>query len=229
MSKSDLKIDWATYRAAKYACENWHYSGTLPAGKLVKVGIWEYKKFVGVVIFSRGASRDLLTPYGLKQDQGCELARVALTGHINPVSRIVSIAMKFLQRQSPGMRIVVSYADVNQGHHGGIYQAGGWVYSGTTNPEKNYLISGKEMHPRSVCSKYGTRSLARLASLGVNAETIKTPGKHRYLMPLDKEMREHVIPLAKPYPKRVKQATSGDHPESGGAAPTHTLQIKEAT
>tara|TARA_R110002050_G_scaffold237477_3_gene373386 strand:- start:493 stop:735 length:243 start_codon:yes stop_codon:yes gene_type:complete len=32
------------------------------------------------------------------------------------------------------------------------------------------------------------------------------PGKHRYLMPLDKEMAEQIKPLAKPYPKREKQA-----------------------
>jgi hypothetical protein len=33
-----------------------------------------------------------------------------------------------------------------------------------------------------------------------------TKGKHKYLMPLDKEMSAKIAPLAKPYPKRVKQA-----------------------
>jgi hypothetical protein len=31
--KPELKIDWASHEAAKYACENWHYSKCLPAGK----------------------------------------------------------------------------------------------------------------------------------------------------------------------------------------------------
>ena len=35
---------------------------------------------------------------------------------------------------------------------------------------------------------------------------VKTVGKHRYLMPLDAEMRDKVAKLAKPYPKRMKQA-----------------------
>jgi len=30
------------------------------------------------------------------------------------------------------------------------------------------------------------------------------PGKHKYLMPLDAEMRAKIAPLAKPYPKRER-------------------------
>ena len=43
---------------------------------------------------------------------------------------------------------------------------------------------------------------------------VKVPGKHRYLMPLDPEMRAKILPLAQPYPKRPKQAT----PETIGEA-----------
>ena len=74
----DLKVDWASHKAAKFACQNWHYSRSIPAGKLVKVGAWENKKFVGVVIFARGANKSMLSPFNLRQDQGCELARIAL-------------------------------------------------------------------------------------------------------------------------------------------------------
>jgi hypothetical protein len=35
---------------------------------------------------------------------------------------------------------------------------------------------------------------------------VKGSSKHRYLMPLDEDMRQRIMPLAKPYPKRVKQA-----------------------
>lgn len=52
MAKADLRIDWATHEAARYACENWHYSGTVPVGKLAKVGAWERGEFVGVVLFA---------------------------------------------------------------------------------------------------------------------------------------------------------------------------------
>jgi hypothetical protein len=39
---------------------------------------------------------------------------------------------------------------------------------------------------------------------------VAVPGKHRYLMPLDDDMRARILPLAKPYPKRAKQAMTDD-------------------
>tara|TARA_Y100000310_G_scaffold30028_1_gene28559 strand:+ start:26 stop:454 length:429 start_codon:yes stop_codon:yes gene_type:complete len=46
-------------------------------------------------------------------------------------------------------------------------------------------------------------------SVPPGAELVGTPGKHRYLMPLDDEMRHRIEPLRKPYPKREKQAMAG--------------------
>jgi hypothetical protein len=51
------------------------------------------------------------------------------------------------------------------------------------------------------------------ANVDPNAERIVAGFKHRYLMPLDNEMRAKIEPLRKPYPKRVKQAMTGDQPE----------------
>lgn len=147
MGKADLRIDWATHAAAKFACENWHYSGCLPAGKLVKVGAWEGGKFIGVVLFGRGATPNLGKPYDLGQDECVELVRIALTRHENAVSRIASLAMKFLQKANPKLRLIVSFADSSQGHHGGIYQAGNWVYNGQGTAAKFYMIR-KNLHIR---------------------------------------------------------------------------------
>ena len=230
MSKANLRIDWATHQAAKYACENWHYSKSVPVPPLVKIGVWEREKFVGVVIFSRGASSNLMSPYGLRQSEGCELTRIALTKHDAPVSRIVRLAIQFLKRNSPELRLIVSFADPQYGHHGGVYQAGNWIFAGNTASGKEYWHNGKRLHSRQVSEKGWNiqQGVKRKTVRPSECKIVSTAGKHRYLMPLDAEMRAKIEPLAKPYPKRVKQATSGDHPESGGAAPTHTLQKKEA-
>ena len=118
-SKPTLKIDWCSHEAAKHAVVNWHYSGSLPVGKSVKVGAWEDGKFIGVVIFAYGANNNIGKPYGLQQVECCELVRVALANHKTAVSKIVAIALRFLKKHSPGVRLVVSYADTAQGHHGG--------------------------------------------------------------------------------------------------------------
>ncbi|AWX56894.1 protein Mom [Brevibacillus brevis] len=201
---TDLKVDWATHEAAKFACENFHYSKSLPAGKSVKIGAWEDGKFIGVVIFSRGANSRIGSPYGLNQKECCELTRVALTTHKSFVSEILAKAIKFLKEQSPNVQLIVSYADVEQNHHGGIYQATNWIYEGKTGGEHYFIIHGKKTHGKSIHSRYGKGS-QRLEWIRKNidshAENYTTQGKHKYLMPLNKKIRKKLLALHKPYPK----------------------------
>lgn len=213
MGKADLKIDWATHDAAKYACINWHYSGCVPVGKLVKVGAWEHGKFIGVVMFGRGATPNLGRPYNLAQFECVELVRIALTEHESPVSRIAALAMKFLHKANPKLRLIVSFADQSQGHHGGIYQAGNWVYNGQGATSRFWMVKGRITHPRTVIERGGSNSLIGARNIDPSASAIMVAGKHRYLMPLDLEMRDRIMPMSKPYPKRAKQAMTDDQSE----------------
>lgn len=228
-SKVDLKLDWCSHAAAKFAVENWHYSGCLPTPPLVRVGVWENGEYIGCVLFGRGASNNLLKPYGLQPTEGAELVRVALNRHQSPVSRIVAVAIRFLRQSNPGLRLIVSHADQNQGHHGGIYQAGNWVYAGTTSPDAAYIDQhGKRWHSRMVSPNgfkmaYGQK---RPVPRPQDCRRIPLAGKHRYLMPLDDAMRQQIEPLRQPYPKRVRSADSGTadlQSAGGGASPTGTL------
>jgi hypothetical protein len=231
MAKADLHIDWATHKAAKYACENWHYSKSVPVPPLVKVGVWERGKFIGVVIFSRGASSNLMMPYGLTQAEGCELTRIALSSHKSPVSRVVRLAMQFLKRNSPELRLVVSFADPQYGHHGGVYQAGNWIFVGNTASGKEYWHSGKRLHGRQVSEKGWNiqQGVKRKTVRPSECVVVHTPGKHRYLMPLDADMRARILPLSKPYPKRVKQAMTDDQSEQRqGSTDLHAPKQSDA-
>ena len=114
-------------RAAKYAYEK-HYSKCVPKFKQLWIGVWEEERFIGEIVRSVEALHLTSTAYGLTTFQCAELTRVALTSHKNQVSRIMAIATKMAAKQSPGMRLFVSLADPRQGHHGGIYQATGWIY-----------------------------------------------------------------------------------------------------
>jgi hypothetical protein len=210
MGKADLRVDWATHEAAKYACENWHYTASLPVGKLVKVGVWESSRFIGVVLFCWGMNKSLGSPYGLQMNECCELVRVALKAHQSPVSRMVALALKWLAKQSAGLRMVVSFADPEAGHHGGIYQAGNWIYSGQSAASFEWRLNGKRLNKRA----YTGHNFGKArADVPAGAVRVPTPGKHRYLMPLDDEMRKRILPLSKPYPKRAKQAMASDQEE----------------
>ena len=206
MAKSELRVDWATHEAAKFAVLNWHYSKSMPVGKIVKVGAWESGKFIGVVLFAYGANNNIGKPFGLPQTSCCELVRVALHKHTTPVSQIVAQALRLLKRANPGIRLVISYADTQQGHHGGIYQAGNWLFTGTSDGATQYVLDGRVVHSMQIQTYIRAGKLKSRAGL----ETVTAGDKHKYLMPLDDDMRKQIAHLAKPYPKRVKQATTDD-------------------
>lgn len=202
---TELVIDWATHKATVYACTHWHYSRAVPVGKLVKVGAWEDGKYIGVVVFSRGANPQIGDPYKLTQDQACELTRVALREHKSPVSQILAKALKFLKEVCPGVRLVVSYADKDQNHHGGIYQATNWIYEGIVNVGQShaFIINGTKVHTRSVASMGVRQTLEEVRKhLDPKATKFYTLGKHKYLMPLDKQIKKQLLARHKPYPKR---------------------------
>lgn len=221
MSKVDLKLDWCSYEAAKYAVEHWHYSKTMPAGKLVKIGVWENGEYIGCVLFGRGANNHIASPYGLQQTEVCELVRVALKYHASEVSRIVAVAIKFLKKSSPGIRLIVRYADPLQDHVGTIYQAMNWVYTGSSQAQREALsLDGGILHKRSAHSKFGT-------IVGLHKSSIMW--KYKYLYPLDDAMRKQIELLRKPYPKKETRGAGetdnapGTNRETGGASPTAPL------
>lgn len=219
MNKVELKIDWASHESAKFACEKWHYSKCLPVGKLVKVGAWEDGKFVGVVLFGRGANKNMGTGYGLGQDECVELVRIALTKHQSPVSKIASMAVRFLKKQSDGVKLIVSYADPEQGHHGGIYQAMNWLYKGPSSKSIKVWYKGKWSHKKTV------------DDAGVDQTNLKkkiVAGKHTYLLPLDEQIKQRILPMAKPYPKRPKQAESGPPEMRRGSTDPDAPSISQA-
>jgi len=224
MAKADLKIDWATYAAAKYACEHWHYSKTVPVGKLVKIGAWEEGEFIGVVLFALGMNKNLGSPYGLQIGECCELVRIAMRQHKTHISRILSIALKFLKEKCPGIRMIVSFADPTAGHHGGIYQATNWIYSGDSAKNFEYRIGDKRLNKRAYT---GVGFDSPRMAIPKNAVRVNVQGKHRYLYPLDDAMRKQILPLSKPYPKRagsIENDAPAHQRDEGGVIPTPALQ-----
>ncbi len=206
--RPELRIDWCSHEAAKYAVMHWHYSRRMPMPPLLKLGVWEDSCFIGSVLFARGNTPNLGNPYGLGMLEVCELVRIALTKHNAPVSQIATRAIALLKKSNPGLRLIVSFADPVEGHTGAIYQAMNWVYSGKSSPDKAYFYDGRWQHSREI--RGGAFGSSRKLTDYSTLPTREVPGKHRYLYPLDRAMRRQIAPLAQPYPKRDTRPVNGD-------------------
>jgi hypothetical protein len=111
-----------------------------------------------------------------------------------------------LKQQSPGVKVVVSYADTEQGHLGKIYQAANWMYVGKVleNDRSAFIVHGRKMHPRSVGARGWTQSLKWLQEhIDPNASKVFSTGKHKYIWFFDQELKRKFAPLKMPYPKQL--------------------------
>src|SRR5699024_7572891 len=134
----------------------------------------------------------------------CELTRVALNSHDHFVSEILAQAIHFLKKNSPNLKLIVSYADSEQEHKGGIYQATNWLYLGKTKGSIEFIINGKRVHSKTINSKYGrgSQNVQWLRNhVDPKAEKYHTQGKHKYVFPLNKKARKKLLPFNKKYPE----------------------------
>lgn len=229
MASVGLQVGWCSAKASEYACKNWHYSKTMPCFKINCFGVWYDGSFVGSIIYGNGGgSVTNGEQYGLRRSYDMvELCRVALTKHTFQTSQAIAYSIRLLKKKNPNLKLIVSFADTDQGHHGGIYQAGGWIYTGSTQSEQGAIINGKKVHKRTLHSSYGTNQTSQLKKIDPNFHYLPKSLKHRYLMPLTKQMKKRIVQLSKPYPKRVSSDTSDTpafHAGEAGATPSDALQ-----
>lgn len=111
----------------------------------------------------------------------------------NSLSYFVSRALKLLPTRP---LCIVSYSDPNHGHHGYIYQATNWIYTGVSTPKVEYTFeSGEKFDVR--------RGMDTKGKLIGKRDLLPT---HRYLMFLGsktqiRKMRKSLKMEILPYPK----------------------------
>lgn len=180
-------------------CKEWllgkHYAKRIPPISYA-FGLFTDDILQGICTFGIPASRfDVgIQPY--------ELNRLVVNDGLekNALSYFVSQCL----RNFPEEAIIVSYADTNQGHHGYIYQATNWLYTGSIDVREEFVIDGQRLHCKTVYNKYGTSGKVALGDLGVDFEMCRENlPKHRYFWCSTKKLRKAITdkyPLM-PYPK----------------------------
>lgn len=201
-----IELKNATSEAVRYACMNFHYAHAVPVVKWAYNVYNEKKEWCGVIIYGFGANNHIATAVGYKTGEVCELVRVALNGKQPCTSECVAASLKKLHKDSPQIKMVVSYADLDQDHAGTIYQATNWIYLGKYNAGScgAYIVNGKKMHPKSCYSKGWKQNVEWLKkNVDSNARAFYTKGKHKYIFVFDKKQRKKWLEKAQPYPKKM--------------------------
>jgi hypothetical protein len=192
----------------------WHYAHRYPSPGPVGYGVFA-PDMVALVVTTLGANaHGVAAKYGLASDVGnLEIARVVAHPDAPKNAASRAIASCYSTWRAQGYHWLFSYADTGQGHHGGIYQALNAVYVGLSAARPGYLADGREVHPRSLVSRYGTQAWPRVQELAAadGVALVKVPGlntaKHTYILPVGtpserRAIRRHLARHAKPYPKR---------------------------
>jgi len=200
-------------------CYEWflkkHYAKRIPVINFA-FGLYDNSNLLqGVCSFGRPLSHTLVqnSINGLHQDNFLELNRLVVNEGLekNVLSFFVSSCLNRLPKPS----VVVSYADTSQGHHGFIYQATNWIYTGLSKKAKDYKIKGLEhLHTMTITDKLGrTDEIDGIKQVellrkkyGDRLYMKERPRKHRYFYFLGNKkekalMNENLQYKIEPYPK----------------------------
>lgn len=216
-----MRVDFCSQAAMTFAVGAWwHHDGrhTLPKSRLNRFGVWEDGEFVGVIVFGCGANKDLFAPYGLDQFQGAELLRIALReNRVSSVSAVIGASVRLLHKYSPGLRLLVSFANPDDRHIGVVYQASNWIHDGMSNPTPEFIVHGELIHCRAAYKMREAHPMGGVVTKNMvdwlrmfidpAAITNLCVSKYRYVYPLDRAMRRQLLPLARPFPKVRPNAT----------------------
>jgi hypothetical protein len=189
---TDQVKEWCLYK---------HYGGKMPSNIHYTFGCFFGKTLTGVAVFGQPVGA---TINQIGEAKVIELQRLVLNDDkdTNTTSFFVSQCLK----QIPHKGLIVSYADANYNHHGYIYQATNWIYTGQSTARNVFYDGTQEIHDRVFGRRYGVFSKEKAEELGFSV--IRKKPKHRYFYitgnraerkRFRKELLKHYE--VKPYPK----------------------------
>lgn len=118
-----------------------HYSGRKPSISYC-FGYYENEELKAVCTFGKPASNSLCIGVCGKENSKnvYELNRLCVDGEID--IQLSSFVSWCLRKLKPFNLIIVSYADTQMNHHGYIYQATNFIYTGATKSRTDKYVEG---------------------------------------------------------------------------------------
>ena len=208
-----IKHKYSVRSIETYLTKDWllhkHYLRRLPSISY-SFGLFKDIKLIGVLTYGNAVPNQMKKSIcGEKfMDDVYELNRLCVEDNHekNIVSYFVSESFKLL----PKPMIIVSYADIENGHNGYIYQATNFIYTGLSHTQKDWKLKGKEnLHSRTLMDEFAFEK-DRIKKLkekyGDDLYQVERKPKHRYVYFLgDKRQiklyKQNALYNVHPYPK----------------------------
>ena len=181
-----------------------HYLHSMPGATRLSLGVFLDHEILGAITLGAGPINGHRLIEGAARDDVWTLSRLWLDDALpkNSESHVLAIVVRSLRRFT-AVKAVLAYADPAAGHLGTVYQAAGWLYTGS--PRSLPLLDlgdGVPRHCRSVGSTFSSHSVAYLKRRGFPVTRVTQPPKHRYLVFIDRSWQDRLLPRVLPYPKR---------------------------
>lgn len=193
--------DKYTIQAIKpFECHEWllekHYAKRIPSISYA-FGLYN-DRLIGVITFGTPASSTLLK--GICGEEYAsnvkELNRLVYTSlDANLGSFFVSQSIQ----QLPKPLIIVSYADTSQGHHGYIYQACNFLYTGLSSKFLDPQVKGLE-HQHHATYAHGMSNTDLQLKYGDRLYFKERARKHRYILFIGSKAEKKTMHKALKYP-----------------------------
>lgn len=161
-------------------------------------GLYENEILVGIITFGNAIPNTMKKSlFGDKyMDYVYELNRLCTNDNLdkNANSFFISESFKLL----PKPMIIVSYADKSVGHHGYIYQATNFIYTGESHTQMDWKLKGKEhIHSRTLMDEFAFEK-DRIKKLkekyGSQLYQVMREPKYRYVYILsDKKLKKKIM------------------------------------
>ncbi len=154
----DLEITPCTIQGVRSFIEDNHYSKSINGVKITQCFSVDYEgELVGAVLFGQ-LSTTAWKKFGDTEKEVLELRRLVLLDKCqrNSESRVIGFCLRWIKKNIPEVKTVVSYADPMYGHEGVIYKASNFKMVGMTPDDKGFYDpeSGKTYHSRAMRTKY---------------------------------------------------------------------------
>jgi hypothetical protein len=169
-----------------------HYTHSVPSGKSL---YFQYGE--AIIVFSIPANRNISQWLVGRENAVWELSRLwAPDGHeANLLTKAISAGAAEIKKRVHSIEALISYADPNVGHEGGVYRAASWQFLGQCEEARSYrgpngeIVSRRAFHS----GKHGMtkREIERLGYV-----ELRLPGKLRFARGLTARGRSKIRAIA---------------------------------